>query len=113
MFPMRRKRRRSCGLDALAGIGSGGAMDLDALLTHYFGTGDLEAVPWDVLARGREALAVDFGKEQEASRKFALWVLMDALGIAPLPAEAFPKHAELKRAAEDYLTASERLLPGV
>jgi hypothetical protein len=86
-------------------------MDLDALLVHYFGSGDLAAVSPDALARGREALAVDFGKEQEPGRKFALWVVMEALGFAPLPAEAFPKHPELKRAAEDYLTASERLLP--
>lgn len=86
-------------------------MDLDGLLLHYFGTDDLAAVSPDVLARGREALAVDLGREQEPGRKFALWVLMDALGFAPLPAEAFAKYPELKRAAEDYLTASERMLP--
>ena len=84
-------------------------MDLDALLEHYFGPGDLEAMPPAVLAQGRERLTIDFGKEQESGRKFALWVLMDALGFAPLPADAFPKHPELKRAAEDYLTAAERM----
>lgn len=87
-------------------------MDLDALLHHYFGSGELEGLQPEELARGREALAIDFGVEREPGRKFALWVLMDALGFAPFPAEAFPKHPELKRAAEDYLTASERLLPG-
>lgn len=86
-------------------------MDLDALLHHYFGTGDLEALTPEALTRGREALAIDFGVEQEPGRKFALWVVMDALGFAPLPAEAFEKHPALKRAAEDYLSASERLLP--
>lgn len=86
-------------------------MDLDALLHHYFGSGDLENVPPEALARGRDALAIDFGVEQEPGRKFALWVVMDALGFAPLPAEAFDKHPALKRAAEDYLSASERLLP--
>jgi hypothetical protein len=86
-------------------------MDLDALLHHYFGSADLESVTPEAFARGREALAVDFGREQESGRKFALWVVMDALGIAPFPAEAFPKHPELKRAAEDYLSASEKLLP--
>ncbi|MBS0505352.1 MAG: hypothetical protein JSS55_16470 [Proteobacteria bacterium] len=86
-------------------------MDLDGLFLHYFGTGDLATLSPDALARGREGLAVDFGKEQEPGRKFALWVLMDALGFAPLPADAFGKHPELKRAAEDYLTASERMLP--
>lgn len=86
-------------------------MDLDALLHHYFGTEDLESVAPEDLARGREALAIDFGVEQDPGRKFALWVLMSGLGFAPLPAEAFDKHPALKRAAEDYLTASERLLP--
>jgi hypothetical protein len=88
-----------------------GRMELDALLHHYFGTADLATLSPEALERGREALTVDFGVEQEPGRKFALWVLMEALGFAPLPAEAFPKHPELKRAAEDYLDASERLLP--
>jgi hypothetical protein len=38
-------------------------------------------------------------------------VLLEAIGAAPFPAEAFPDHPQLKRAAEDYLSASERLLP--
>jgi hypothetical protein len=61
---------------------------------------------------GGETLSIDFGKEQELGRKFALWVLMDAIGIAPLPADAFPKHPELKRAANNWLAASERLRDG-
>ncbi|MFD1612587.1 hypothetical protein ACFSCW_12320 [Sphingomonas tabacisoli] len=84
-------------------------MDLDALLNHYFQTDDPETLSAEALERGREALAIDFGKEQGPGRKFGLWALMDALGFAPFPADAFPKHPELKRAAEDYLTASERL----
>ncbi|HYZ48147.1 MAG TPA: hypothetical protein VE567_04560 [Sphingomonas sp.] len=88
-----------------------GAMELDALVHHYFGTADLAELSPEAAAHGREALAVDFGVEQEPGRKFALWVLMDALGIAPLPAAAFPKHPELRQAADHYLTASERLLP--
>jgi hypothetical protein len=92
-------------------IGWAGAMDLNALLHHYLGNADLTEVTPEALAGGREALAIDFGREQEPGRKFALWVVMDALGVAPLAAEAFPKHPTLQRAAEDYLTASERLLP--
>jgi len=84
-------------------------MDLDALLHHYFGTTVLQTLQPEELTRGKEALAIDFGIEQEAGRKFALWVLMHALDIATLPAEAFPKHPQLKRAAEDYLTTAERL----
>ena len=87
-------------------------MDLDGLMFHYFGSDDLAALSPEALAPGREALAVDFGKEQEPGRKFALWVVMDALGFAPLPADAFGKYPDLKRAAEHYLTASERMLPG-
>lgn len=84
-------------------------MDLDALLHHYFGTTVLETLQPEEFSRGKEALAIDFGVEQEPGRKFALWALMHALDMAPLPAEAFPKHPQLKRAAEDWLTASERM----
>lgn len=84
-------------------------MDLDALLHHYFGTTVVEMLSPEALTRGKEALAIDFGVEREPGRKFALWVVMDAIGTAPLPAEAFEKYPALKRAAEDYLTASERM----
>jgi hypothetical protein len=83
-------------------------MDLDALLLHYFGDADLSAIAPARLAAGREKLAVDFGVEREPSRRFALWVLMDALGDALPPAEAF-EDPGLRRAAEDYLTAAFRL----
>lgn len=96
-------------LDVQHGISCDAGMEIDGLLIHYFGTDDLETASPEALDRGKEALAIDFGLEQEKGRKFALWALMDALGIAPFPADAFPKHPELKRAAEDYLTASERL----
>ena len=86
-------------------------MDLDSLLIRYFDTADLAQVSPDRLVAGREALTIDLGLEGDPGRKFALWVLLDGIGAAPLPADAFPKHPELKRAAEDYLSASERLLP--
>lgn len=84
-------------------------MDLEALIRHYFGTDDPDAADSDTVAAGKEKLAVDFGVEREPGRKFALWTLMAALEIAPPPAEAFAKHPELKRAAEDYLTATWRI----
>jgi len=86
-------------------------MDLEALLTHYFDTAELDAVSADAFARGQEKLSIDFGVEREPGRRFALWTLMDAIGIAPLPAEAFkkPEEAMLKRAAEDYLSAAWKL----
>lgn len=83
-------------------------MDLEALLHHYFGSADLEALDPLSLARGREKLALDFGVEREPGRRFALWTLMDALGDAPTPAEAF-KDPALQRAAENYLSAAWRL----
>lgn len=84
-------------------------MDLDALLQHYFGSADPDAVDVEPLAIGKEKLAVDFGIERDPSRRFALWTLMEAFGFAPPPAEAFEKDDALRRAAEDYLTAAWRV----
>lgn len=84
-------------------------MDLDALLRHYFGGDALETADPAALARGKERLAIDFGVERDPGRRFALWTLMEALGFAPLPADAFAKEPALKRAAEEYLSAAWRL----
>lgn len=86
-------------------------MDLDILLHHYFGTDALEEVDAAALLLGKERLAIDFGSEREPGRRFALWTLMDALGYAPVPAEAFaePEEAPLRAAAETYLTAAWRM----
>ncbi|MPT48679.1 MAG: hypothetical protein E2598_09710 [Sphingobium sp.] len=86
-------------------------MDLELLLTHYFGTVDLEQVDETSLVLGQEKLALDFGTEQEPGRRFALWVLMEALGSAPVPADAFakPEEAQLRSAAEEYLTTAWRM----
>jgi hypothetical protein len=83
-------------------------MDLDALLDHYFDSLDPDAIDPTRLGMGKEKLAVDFGIERDPARRFALWTLMEAFGIAPAPADAF-KDPGLKRAAEDYLTAAWRL----
>jgi hypothetical protein len=83
-------------------------MDLDSLLLHYFHTHDLEAVDADTMARGREQLALDFGIEQDPSRRFALWVLMEALGFAPSPDTAF-KDPQLQEAAHAYRKAAWRM----
>lgn len=87
-------------------------MDLDALLHHYFGHEDLEDLTPHLLEEGKHRLTIDFGVEQEPGRKFALWTLMDAFGIAPLPAEAFEDEPALKRAAEDYLSAAWKMGQG-
>ncbi len=86
-------------------------MDLDALLDHYFHTLDPAEAEADVQARGVEQLRLDFGVEQEPGRKFALWVVMEALGVAPVPADAFaePEEVDLRRAAEEWLDATYRM----
>ena len=84
-------------------------MDLDALLHHYFGTADPGSLTAVQRRDGQERLAIDFGTEAEPGRKFALWTLMEALGTAPPPAEAFEKHPALRRAAEEYLSAAWKL----
>ena len=86
-------------------------MDLDALLDHYFHTPDLSTADPEIVAQGMEQLRLDFGVEQDAGRKFALWVMMEALGVAPPPADAFkqPEEAQLRAAADDWLRATYRL----
>ena len=83
-------------------------MDLDALLHHYFDSDDPDAIEPTRLALGKEKLTIDFGVERDPARRFALWTVMEAFGIAPLPADAF-KDPGLRRAGEDYLTAARRL----
>lgn len=84
-------------------------MDIDALLLHYFGTDDPDTMTETALVLGSERLKVDFGLEREPGRRFALWTLMEVFGFAPLPAEAFAKEPELRRAADDYLSAAWKL----
>ena len=84
-------------------------MDIDALLLHYFGTDDPDAITDLGFTIGSERLRVDFGTEREPGRRFALWTLMEVFGIAPPPDQAFAKDAALRRAAEDYRTAAYRV----
>jgi hypothetical protein len=84
-------------------------MDLDVLLLRYFDTDDLGALEPETLARGCEQMGIDVGIEQEPGRKFALWVLMEALGVAPLPADAFREQPQLRAAADDWLRQTYRL----
>lgn len=84
-------------------------MDLDTLVQHYFGSDDPASLDETEYDRAIERLRIDFGVEREPGRRFALWCLMDAIGVAPLPAEAFAKEPKLKAAAEDYLSAVFRM----
>ena len=84
-------------------------MDLDTLVQHYFGSHDPASLNDTDYERAIERLGIDFGVEREPGRRFALWCLMDAIGVAPLPADAFAKEPKLKAAAEDYLSAVFRM----
>lgn len=84
-------------------------MELDGLILHFFGVEDPSELTEAEFERGLEALKIGFGVEREPGRRFALWVLLEGLGEAPLPAEAFAKEPKLKAAAEDYLKAAFRL----
>ena len=84
-------------------------MELDTLLRHFFGTDDPATLSEDEYERAIGQLKIGFGVEREPGRRFALWCLMEALGIAPLPAEAFTKEPKLKAAADEYLSAAFRM----
>jgi len=83
-------------------------MDLDAMLAHYFGTTDLDAVDEAAFEAGIERAGIAFGIERDAGRRFAIWTFLHALGAAPDPAVAF-KDARERKAAEDYAWAARRM----
>ena len=83
-------------------------MELDVLLRHYFGTDDPATLDTAAFEHGVEKLGTAFGTETEPGRRFALWSLRHALGDAPDPALAF-EDAALRRAAEEYARAADRL----
>lgn len=78
-------------------------MELDALIRHFFEVDDPATLSEADFAAGLERLRIGFGVEREPSRKFALWTLLDAMGSAPPPAEAFEKEPALREAANRYL----------
>ncbi|MFC0590238.1 hypothetical protein ACFFF7_12505 [Novosphingobium aquiterrae] len=84
-------------------------MDLEALLVHFFGSDDPANLTEAEFDRATEKLKIAFGIEREPGRRFALWTLLHALDMAPLPAEAFAKEPQLKAAADEYLSAAFRL----
>ncbi len=90
---------------ALSGrVGQRGAMDLDALLYHYFGADDVDALTPAAIDEGRARVLIDFSTERDAGRRFALWSMLAALGDAPDPETAFKAPAE-RAAALRYVRA--------
>jgi hypothetical protein len=83
-------------------------MDLDALLHHYFGTADLDHLDEATIEAGRERVEIAFATEHDGGRRFALWIVLHALGTAPDPEKAFKNEAD-RKAAEDYAWAARRI----
>jgi hypothetical protein len=84
-----------------------GRMDLDHLLTRFFGTADLAALSPDAMRSGIEQLRLQFGLEKDRGRRFALWSLMYMLGVAPDLDVAF-KSEEDRDAARDFMDMADR-----
>lgn len=83
-------------------------MDLDALLLSYFGTTELDRLDDETLESGLERVQVAFGTERDSGRRFALWIVLHALGDAPDPEKAFKSEAD-RKAADDYAWAARRM----
>ena len=95
---------RSTWLATIALLGQRCAMDLDAMLTHYFGTTDLDTLSTIAIDDGLERVRIAFGTERETGRRFALWAVLATLGDAPDPRDAFKTAAE-QQAAQAYVRA--------
>ena len=100
--------RRGSGLRRRRSAANDDAMDLDALLDHFFGTADLDDLDEAAIEAGRERASIAFGTERDPGRRFALWILLHATGGAPDPSIAF-KNAADRKAAEDYAWAARRM----
>ena len=61
----------------------GSAVELDDLLRRYFGATDLSRIAPAAIPAAAERMAVDLALERDRGRRFALWVLMHMLGVAP------------------------------
>jgi len=77
-------------------------MDLQDLLTRYFGQADIGSIPASTLEAGMERMQVDFGLEQHPGRRFGLWALMYMLGNAPELDIAFEDETE-RNAARNFM----------
>jgi hypothetical protein len=77
-------------------------MDLDDLLTRYFGTADIAAFTPAVQSSGVERVLVELGLEHDPGKRFALWSLLYLLGAAPDLDVAF-RDEEDREAARNFM----------
>lgn len=82
-------------------------MNLDSLLHHYLGADDPAEADPATIAAATDRIAIDFGVERDAGRRFALWALMAVLGRAPDPETAFKTTPE-RDAARDFARLMRR-----
>ena len=82
-------------------------MDFDDQMRRYFGTADLSLIAPAALDSGIEHMRVEFGLEQDRSRRFALWTVMFMLGAAPDLDVAFKDKAD-QEAARDFMDMIDR-----
>ena len=82
-------------------------MDFDDQLRRYFATADLAAVSPDMLEAGVERMRVDFGREKDRARRFALWTLLHMFGAAPDLDVAFKDESD-RNAARDFMDLMDR-----
>lgn len=84
-------------------------MNLDDLLTRYFGTATLDNLAPGARAAGVERILVDLGLSRDRRHRFALWSLLHMLDAAPDPDIAFhdPADRDAARNLMDLLAAAE------
>lgn len=77
-------------------------MNLDDLLTRYFGTATLDDLAPGARAAGVERMLVDLGLSRDRGHRFALWSLLHMLDAAPDLDVAFPDPAD-RDAARNFM----------
>ena len=82
-------------------------MDFDDQLHRYFGTIDIAAITSAALESGIERMKVDFGLENDRTRRFALWALMHMFGSAPDLDVAFNNEGD-REAARNFMDLADR-----
>ena len=85
-------------------------MDMNDLLTRYFGTSVLTEIVPTALEAGIDRMRVDFGLEKDQSRRFALWTMLFMLDAAPDLDVAFKDEADREAARNlmDLISASNQ-----
>jgi hypothetical protein len=82
-------------------------MDFDQLLIRFLGTTDLATLSQAQILTGVEGLRDQFGVEEDAEDRFAIWCLLYMLGAAPDPDEAFDDEGDRKAAREFAASVDE------